>query len=394
MILAILVTALATVGCSQVLLWSSDKPTANGVQADHFNCSYVVYSPGKPPRSRQVTVDLPAVLEGMMHDDVDTRHDMGHLRRLGEAGAPLSIAMEQNPLGFGVTDVANTSRGLVTVYMIKIISSQDMFCLEMFARSRLFSVLIPFRPELQVLMQNRMQDVFELEARLNMPVIMDRRATTTVFNSKTAFAEWMGRNGFGAYLPRHFRDAAEATFPAMLKRNDGYAAIGSFIVQTAAELQRVIAEQPDDSYALQEAVLGEDETTIQVSARNGTLLGMFCVVYHQTDGLYIRNGFSWLPRRAIVPCESYSEASPVLAIIRDIVKASRYNGLMCINFKLVRRSSTGYMEPYLVGNFARDLPQRTPAVMSDFTSLPPYSSEAAGMPGAVIPKFFEINPRR
>ena len=250
----------------------------------------------------------------------------------------------------------------------------------MFARSRLFDAILPLGVFIgEMLLQRNGYDYPELESYLDMPVILPHHDILSVFGDKVQFAQWMESSGFGRYIPQTFLDIDHATFPILIKQSNGVGGNGSFVVNNMTEYHHAIKTLGGLSYVMQEAVPGADECSIQVVARKGTLAGIFCVYYHQNDdGVYVRNGIETVPDRITMPCVDFEKVSPVLSIVRDIVRVSEYNGLFCINFKLVRTQHDGTRTPVNFSTFTTAIPQRTPLVMSDFSNLP---------------KFFEINPR-
>lgn len=215
---------------------------------------------------------------------------------------------------------------------------------------------------------------------------MPSKQIMDIFNDKKLFANWIVANGFGAYIPRTFTTVRDISYPCMLKQTDGVAGVGSYLVTDPASLTTAMHALKRKQYVMQEAILGSDETTAMAVARNGRLLGVFCVTFHKEVSLYVRDGFAD-DGKTLIDCAEFERVSAVITVIRDIVETSGYNGLFGINYKLERTNSDGTRSPMLTSEFTSDVKLGSLAVMTDFSKLGQNTHPLA------TPKFFEINPR-
>ena len=348
-------------------------------------CNYTVMRPNEAPARHHVTVSprdlIPKVVFPVMHNVADTK------KRLTN-GHTISIGVNGNWHLDDVSRMVNLTKDPVTLYAFgDFKNSTDLFCFEMFARSYLFEVLLPLGVGYaQVPLQSMGNNYPELESFLNMPVIMPSKQIMDTFNDKKLFANWMVGHGFEKYIPRTFASIRDITYPCMLKQTDGVAGIGSYLVTDTSSLAAAMTALSRKKFVMQEAILGSDETTAMAVARNGRLLGVFCVTFHKEESLYVRDGFAD-DGKTLVDCAELERVSAVITIIRDIVQQSGYNGLFGINFKLERTNSDGTRSPMLTSEFTPDVKLGSYAVMSDFARLGQTTQPVA------TPKFFEINPR-
>ena len=92
-----------------------------------------------------------------------------------------------------------------------------------------------------------------------------------------------------------------------------------------------------------------------------------------------------------IKCTAFEEVTPVLDIIRKIIKKTGYNGFGCLNFKLLQSGSPITEDAWLeqqeeVNDASLD------AVMYDFSALR-LSDDEHWKATDMTPKIFEVNSR-
>ena len=168
----------------------------------------------------------------------------------------------------------------------------------------------------------------------------------------------------------------------------GYGGVGTEIARNPQQLAAAIARQQTSQYGLYEAVLGNQELGLYFVARHGKLLGVFCVFVDQKQDLFVVNGVALSPSElSKTACHDVESVSPVMHVIKQILALSSYNGLGCVNYKLLAHNG----QPYTFHSKLRTYPYATAdLIMTDFE---PIQSSMDMSRAEAIPKIFEINSR-
>ena len=367
------------------LLWSSinDLPAT-------LTCSYTVVHP---------RTETEPLLRRISHSvQVSTREAIAKLAALPlasiDAAKPRKLSSAQFSVGMegdwhndemvSLADIANNSSTLY-LFEIKSIDKRALFCFEVFTRLRLFDVYLPLRIENADAMQVR-HSVYELESMLGLPFIMPAKSASSMFNDKVIFTEWMLKNGLGQYVPGLYNSIESVVYPVVVKPIKGYSSINVTVVDNFPQLSRVTSNLKSTPYLLQEALAGEDESNVEALTRNGRLLGVFCVVHHRFERIFVIGGHDSQSKRSNIDCEELDRLTGILSIVIDIVAKSKYNGLIGLQFK-VMKANTAKREPVLVRDYTTDMPIGKAIVISDFTQIADPKSTPA------FPVFIEVNPR-
>ena len=141
----------------------------------------------------------------------------------------------------------------------------------------------------------------------------------------------------------------------------------------------------------QEAIVGPVEIFIGFVARNGKLRSAFCEYYENNDGdLFIRgNAHVLTPQFA--SCMDLDKITPAVSIVRRIIEKAGYNGIGCINLKLVQRDRSDYLQAVDPRpHFTTEYDNQPAYILRGFDML---KKEDLGDASQATPKYFEINPR-
>ena len=166
----------------------------------------------------------------------------------------------------------------------------------------------------------------------------------------------------------------------------GYGGVGTEIARNPQQLAAAIARQQTSQYGLYEAVLGNQELGLYFVARHGKLLGVFCNILLQQHDLFVVS-VTELHRKQTMSCHDVEPVSPVIHVIKRVVALSSYNGLGCVNYKLLAHNG----QPYTFHSKLRTYPYATAdLIMTDFETI---QSSMDMSRAEAIPKIFEINSR-
>ena len=142
---------------------------------------------------------------------------------------------------------------------------------------------------------------------------------------------------------------------------------------------------------IQEAIVGPVEIFIGFVARNGILRSAICEYYENDGGdLFIRgNAHVLTPQFA--SCMDLDKITPAVSIVRRIVEKAGYNGIGCINLKLVQRDQSGYLQAVDPRpHFTTQYDTQPAYILRGFDML---KNEDPGDASQATPMYFEVNPR-
>ena len=167
----------------------------------------------------------------------------------------------------------------------------------------------------------------------------------------------------------------------------GYGGVGTEIAWNQAELQAAIARQGSAKYGLYEAVLGKVEFGSFFIARHGKLLGVFCGFVSEEPDLFVTKGTNILASQLKkTSCLDIDAVSPTIHVIKRIIALSSYNGLGCVNYKLVSQNGQPYTFQNNLHVYAK---ANADLIMTEFGSIQSANTSHT----EAIPKIFEINSR-
>ena len=216
-----------------------------------------------------------------------------------------------------------------------------MLCSEIFALQNKFNLMLPFLTEVEV-WHNRRYGTDELERHFGIPIIQPSADVVEKYTDKALFGEFMRTHGLAPFTPTIYQSKFEVVYPCLLKFTKGLFGKGINLVNNLTEMEAVIAGQNlGTEYILQESVVGRIEPIIHFVARSGRILGASCVLDRaQSSALFVTGQQRNLKPTDTVSCRALEEISPLLDVVRQIIKLTKYNGLGCFNFKYAARKMT------------------------------------------------------
>jgi len=182
-----------------------------------------------------------------------------------------------------------------------------------------FDLVLPFTvQELSYL--GMRQDV-----SLRNPIAIPDARAIEICDDKLLFYQTMHTHGFGGYTPKvggHFN------YPYVLKKRLTHCGLGSEIIYSPKDEKRLEAQLDSAEYFKQEYIQGHCEYATHILFQKGEIVTAFTIKHRHSRKIYIR-GFE--------KCESvYSVFSKnrFLSIFADILKAIRFEGICCFDYKI------------------------------------------------------------
>lgn len=160
-----------------------------------------------------------------------------------------------------------------------------------------------------------------------------------ILNDKINFIEFMKNDSrLSTAIPRSYKSIEEVEYPVVVKTevvNHLAGGIGVHIVHDPEKLKNLVANYPDSSYQLQQAILGKYQYTLYIMAYQGTMVEdePDCIRKEFYHGLDVAKTGSLIRGAVKKKCSEFPLGEQAVHMARRLVKKIHYNGFGCFNYK-------------------------------------------------------------
>lgn len=150
------------------------------------------------------------------------------------------------------------------------------------------------------------------------------------FNDKSKFYKYMIENGFSEYVPKVY-DSIK--FPCMLKYNISAAGNKSYVINKESDVPFRSEGGPEninfDDYSMTEIIEDNKEYATHIFTIDGEVTMHLTYQYNYNESVYVKGKYN----KPISSLEIDIDPN-ILNVFREIIKKSKYNGEMCIDYKI------------------------------------------------------------
>lgn len=217
-----------------------------------------------------------------------------------------------------------------------------------------YSLIIPRMVDSNLELWYSIKNDFEFNTAIASKHIMETLENKKEFENFTLSDEVL-RN----FVPKKYtKDNVQ--FPCVVKMEfSGILSSGVHIAKSQEELTSLIGSLQQDTYQLQEAILGETEFSYHFAAYNGNLIGKNdgCIAYHLKKDLSVKykseNGKTYSPVSSVyIDCNEIPKFHDVKMATIRLINQSGFHGFACINFKVFEQKVKIWeINPRMCGDF-------------------------------------------
>lgn len=162
------------------------------------------------------------------------------------------------------------------------------------------------------------------QAQIKSPIPFPSAACLDLCDDKYAFNEWLCKSGFGAYVPRI---GAGLEKPYILKKRVGLWGRECHVIRDSADEAALRRELNSPEYFCQEIVRGRREFATHVLFMDGRVVKSLNIMYEFESEMPVK-GKDVILTKVIHRC-------PFLNCFSDILRSIEFQGLCCVNYKVV-----------------------------------------------------------
>ena len=156
------------------------------------------------------------------------------------------------------------------------------------------------------------------------PLPIPRVSSVRLCDDKLRFNQVMLAGGFGEFIPAIGKAVG---FPRVLKKRFDEGGAHTYVVANPAQEQALLRGERETDYFCQELVRGEREFTTHLLFAGGRVLYALHIEAMLASATAIKGHGSAHMRRVPAPCS--------IGIFASMLKAAGFEGLCCVNYKLV-----------------------------------------------------------
>lgn len=147
------------------------------------------------------------------------------------------------------------------------------------------------------------------------------------FNDKIKFYNYMMENGFSESIPKIYE---KITYPCILKHNKSYYGRNTHIIKSEEDMKKIPPDVKLEDYSICEIIEGKKEYATHIFALDGIIEIELTIVHHFDRSVFV-HGVAKKP----IMSSKIKINDNVLKIFKEIIKKSSYNGIMCIDYKII-----------------------------------------------------------